>query len=311
MAWRARRAVVLVNPRAGRGDPPALAARAAAALRAAGTAAEVLATAHPGHATELARSRAGNADLVVVVGGDGTLREALVGLGEEVRSCVLALVPAGNANVIARELGIPRDPSGAMALLAAGAPRAIDVGLADDGREARAFLALVGVGFDGIVTHGVDRVRRTAIGRWLYARGLADAIYALCALPALLRFAPQRFSLEADGAVVAAGAPTIVVANAATYAKGWSMTPDARLDSGRLHWMAARSAAPPRVLAHLWAASRRRPVGGRLATYGAAARLSLTADRPFRWQLDGDPMPPCASLGIAVLPAQARVLAPR
>ncbi len=302
------RAVVVVNPRAGRGRPLHLSEAAVEHLRGAGAEVVLRPTERANHATEIAEEERDRADLLVVVGGDGTLRETLVGLGERASSLPVGLVPAGHGNVVARELGIPLDAERAVPLLTAGVPRAIDVGLVDDGETRRLFLAVVGVGFDAIVTRGVDRWRRARLGRWLYGHGLADAIYVVSALPSLARLRPRRFTLREGDTVLAEGAPTVLACSMATYAKGWSMAPDARADSGRLHWVAVRRCAAPFVLAHVWAASRRRRAG--FATYGDGRALRIDADRPFTWQADGDPMPRAAFLELEVLPAYARVIAP-
>ena len=304
------KALVVVNPRAGRQDPVGIAKRAVAHLSERGADAELVETTHAHHATEIARAQAGGLDLLVVAGGDGTLREALAGMGEDARSCVLAQIPVGNANVVARELDVPLDPAGAIALLTTGEARTIDVGVVHDGSEARLFLAMVGVGFDAMVTRGVDFIRHTYLGGGLYRHGLSDVIYGVCALPALLRLVPRRFALLENDVPLVTDAPTILVSNTATYAKGWSMTPEARIESGRLHWVAAHHAAAPFVLAHFLAAARRRAVGPRLARYGDGEHLRITSDAAFRWQVDGDPMPPASHLDIEVRPAYARLLAP-
>lgn len=306
-----RRVLVVVNPRAGRLRPLTIAERTVAHLREAGCAVELAETKHAGHATEIARERGAAFDLLVVVGGDGTLRETLVGLGESDAACPLALVPVGNANVVARDLAIPLEPESAIALCLDGAPRAIDVGRVDDGTTSRLFLGMVGVGFDAIVTRSVDRFRRTAPGRWFYEHGFADTLYTLFALPTLVRLRPRRFRLEAEGSEVVTGAPTLLVSNTLTYAKGWCMTPAARIDSGRLHWVASRHGAGIPVLLHLHAAARGRAVSPSIASYGEGTGFRLVSDQPFRWQADGDPMSLTSELAIEILPAYARLIAPR
>ena len=98
--------------------------RVVAAL-AAGHKVEVLQTGHPGQATELAAEAvAGGAEVVAVLGGDGTVNEVVNGLRDA--DAALGLLGGGRVNVLARGLGLPADPDRAAArlveLLAAGRP---------------------------------------------------------------------------------------------------------------------------------------------------------------------------------------------
>lgn len=108
-----------------------------------------------GHATELARGAAeGTHDVVVVVGGDGTINEAVNGLaGSDVG---LGIIPGGGTNVLARSLGVPPDPLRAAGHLLARlrAPaRRIPLGRADG----RYFTFACGMGLDGEIVRQVER----------------------------------------------------------------------------------------------------------------------------------------------------------
>ena len=117
---------------------------------------EVAATSRRGHATRLAQSAANdNVDLVVVLGGDGTLNEVANGLaGTET---ALAALPGGSTNVFARTIGLPDDPVEAtgslLDALEAGSVRRIGLGVMND----RYFLFHAGIGFDAAVVEQVER----------------------------------------------------------------------------------------------------------------------------------------------------------
>ena len=125
---------------------------------------EVAHTRRRGHAAELAaEARADGLDLVVVLGGDGTVNEVVNGLlgGNDPTDVPdLAVVPGGGTNVFSRALGIPRDPVEATgALLDAlreHRRRSIGLGLAGD----RWFTFNAGMGWDAEVVARVDRRRR-------------------------------------------------------------------------------------------------------------------------------------------------------
>ncbi len=116
-----------------------------------------------GHATRLATAAAkSGVEIVVVLGGDGTLNEAANGLvGTDT---VLAALPGGSTNVFARAIGLPNDPIKATAavLEAVGAGRIERVGLSSV--NGRYFLFHVGVGFDAAVVERVER--RAELKRW-------------------------------------------------------------------------------------------------------------------------------------------------
>ncbi len=129
---------------------------------------ELLLTKRQGHASYLAKGAAHEGvDLVVAVGGDGTVNEVANGLaGTEVP---LAIIPGDGTNVLARSLGIPRDPIDATAYALANLrmpPRRVPLGRADG----RYFTFGCGMGFDGAIVREVERrqVRKKAVGQGYY-----------------------------------------------------------------------------------------------------------------------------------------------
>ncbi len=115
-----------------------------------------MATERPGSGAELARRAVENgADLIVAVGGDGTLNEALNGVAGS--GIPLAVLPAGTANVLATELGLGSLEQAA-ARLSQWIPKRVAAGLltTDRGAMQRYFLTMAGVGLDARIVHGVD-----------------------------------------------------------------------------------------------------------------------------------------------------------
>ena len=103
-------------------------------------------TREPGHATELAREAvAAGADVVLAVGGDGTVNEVARGLIGS--PAALGIVPVGSGNGLARALRIPLQPEAALHALESGARRRMDIG----SLNGRLFLNVAGVGFDAVV----------------------------------------------------------------------------------------------------------------------------------------------------------------
>jgi diacylglycerol kinase (ATP) len=148
--------------------------RATGALGRAGIAPRLMPTDAAGHATELAQAAvAEGADLVIVLGGDGTINEVVNGL---VHSGVpLGVLPGGTANVLATELGLGSRLEKAAARLAQSVARPVALGKitsgsADAGGPAltRYFLMMCGAGFDARVVFEVDHRFKAVAGKLAY-----------------------------------------------------------------------------------------------------------------------------------------------
>jgi diacylglycerol kinase family enzyme len=224
-----RRALLIVNPAArtgARGER-----RAVAAFEAAGVACAVRRTERPGHAAELAAAAGDSAlggdapDAVFPLGGDGTAMEvvgALAGTGVPV-----GVVPGGTGNLVARTLGIPRDPGLAVAALLAGRAARVDLGVVRAaGGPARRFAFAAGVGVDARM------IERTPAA-WKRRAGVAA--YVLAAARAVL--AGERFAarVTADGRAWAGEAAAVMVVNfGAVLGDLFAFGPGIAADDGRL-----------------------------------------------------------------------------
>jgi diacylglycerol kinase (ATP) len=159
-------ALLIYNPACGRRRHTRFAEieEATRILKSEGIAAELAPTSCRGAATDIARQAAArNDELVIVCGGDGTINEAVNGLaGSRVP---MAIFPAGTANILAKELGIPWDISAAARLIRGSTIRRIALGSVmsstpqgevDPSQGCRYFLSVAGAGPDGAIVHAVD-----------------------------------------------------------------------------------------------------------------------------------------------------------
>jgi diacylglycerol kinase (ATP) len=150
-------AVIIGNPHSGRAGGANRLKRCAEILGERYGSVEVWPTERPEHATELA-TLAGPR-LVVAAGGDGTVNEVINGLQSD---ATLGILPLGTANVLARELGVPRKLDHACRRILTGERTRIDLGVAtnQDGVERR-FACMAGIGFDASVVRTVTpRLKR-------------------------------------------------------------------------------------------------------------------------------------------------------
>jgi diacylglycerol kinase (ATP) len=155
--------------------------QAARILKDAGIATELAPTTARATATGIARQAVEQRrGMVIVCGGDGTINEVVNGLAGS--PVPMALLPAGTANILAKELGIPWDIPQAARLIPRGIVRRIAVGIAKSmngnhggtlPREGRYFLCVAGAGPDGAIVNGVDEGLKKHAGILAYwAEGL-------------------------------------------------------------------------------------------------------------------------------------------
>lgn len=304
------RAVLIVNPRA----TGAGAVDRSAVLRALSAVCDIEAaeTADRGHAAEIAAAaRAAGAQLVVTLGGDGTVNEALQGLLDPSlpgQPPMLGVLPAGSTNVFARAIGLPNDVAQASAALVEAIERErsrlIGLGTADG----RWFTFTAGFGLDAAVVAAVERRRRSGArsSPLLYARaGLREYLRA--------RSAAVRMTLARPGHAQLDGLAMAVVTNTAPwtylYSRPLNPTPDASFDSGLDVY--ARSSLGAlglgRAIAQI---SRRRaaPRGRGVTVLHDVAELTLTSSAPLPFQVDGDFLGERTSVHLRAHPAAVKVI---
>jgi diacylglycerol kinase family enzyme len=244
------------------------------------------------------RALQAGAALVVVVGGDGTVRacaQALAGTGVP-----LAIVPAGSANLTARALGLPGRLVPALDVAFRGQDRPIDLGSADGS----VFAAMAGIGLDAAVIAGARGLAKRVVG-W--------PAYAAAATGQLLR-RPVTFTIRIDGGEpLTRLARCVTVGNSGALPGGFAIMPDARLDDGRLDVVVLAPSGPlgwADVGYRVALGSRRDDVQlerFRAGTVEIRAEESATG---LPRQVDGELIEPSRALTVRTLPAALLVRVP-
>ncbi|MFC8897404.1 phosphatase PAP2 family protein [Streptomyces cinereoruber] len=251
-------------------------------------------------------------DLVVVCGGDGTVRacaDLVAGTGVP-----LAIVPCGTGNLLARNLGLPVEPVAALREALSGRAVGLDVGrIRGDGLAPTRFAVMAGAGFDAAMVRDASPRLKERLG-W--------AAYVLSAARHL-RDPRMRLSIRLDGgAPLERRARMVVIGNVGSLQGGLPLLPEARPDSGRLEvvlldprgvtgWLAAAgylaSRAPGRSRA---SGTRERTAAHGALEYFGATRVDLRFARPQPRELDGDVLPAGTRLTAEVEPGALRVCLP-
>lgn len=285
--------LLLVNPSAGGGRAGHALAGVEAALERVGLPHRVVMTTSVEHGRAEAARAAAEGARVIVMSGDGLIGQVggeLAGTG-----AVMGVIPGGRGNDLARVLGIPTDVEGAVAVLAAGATRDIDVGEANGAR----FLGIASCGFDSDANRIANQARRVK----------GPLVYAYAALRALSAWRPARFSLEADGQPFEVVGYTVAAANSRAYGGGMFIAPDAELDDGLLDVVTVAHVSKRRFLRGLPAVFRGEHVARAEVAVLRCAELRIDADRPFTVYADGDPIAELPAT-VRLLPRALRVIAP-
>jgi diacylglycerol kinase (ATP) len=172
------------------------------------------------YAAEAARSHADGhgPDRLVVAGGDGTMNDALNGLAGYVLPT--AFVPFGTANVLAKELKLPKDPLRLASMIVNGPTEVVHLGKVNG----RLFLLMAGVGLDAEVC---ERVRRDLKVRF------RQAVYVVVTVQQWFRSRRRRYRVTIDGNVHRAA--SVVVSNSVHYGGPFVFAPDADIRTPELH----------------------------------------------------------------------------
>lgn len=295
-------ATVIVNPVA-----PNLPSRrhlreAASWLHSQGWQADWALTRLPGDATAMAaRAAQEGRSLVVVCGGDGTLNEAVNGLaGSET---ALAVIPAGTANVWAKEVGIPRQPIAALEVAVRGQARRMDLGRASSpsGEGERYFFMMAGLGLDGSIAASLP----LNVKRYLGA-----ATYAFMAVGQSLRYRGQRVKLIVDDEPLETRLLMMVVGNTRGYAGITQVTSRAYADDGLLDVCIFQGRHTLDIIFHALRVAAQVHVRASPVLYRRVRRLEVHSETPLPAQLDGDFYPGYPTI-FEVVPAALTVMVPR
>ncbi len=284
---------LLVNPASAHGRTRKLLPRVEQALDTRRIAFRVELTRGLEDGVERALAAADLGEVPVVMSGDGLV--GAVGGALAGGETPLGIVPGGRGNDLARVLGIPDDPEGAVEVLAAGHTRRIDVGEANGKR----FLGIVSVGFD---SEANELANETNVLR-------GNLVYAYAALRTLIGWKPVRFTVQIGEKRQRLTGYSISVANNRAFGGGMFIAPDAELDDGEFDIVAVGAVSKLRFVSNLPKVFKGTHVDEDEVRVFRASRLELSASRPLPVYADGEHLTDLP-VSLRVLPRALDLLVP-
>ncbi len=249
------------------------------------------------HACELATDAAVDYEcaMVVVVGGDGTVREVAHGL--EGSDKPLMIVPSGTENLLANELGLDERLKTLIETFEAGHIRPLDLGSANG----KCFTSIAGFGFDGQVVKRVSEQRRGHISYFDYFWPIWRTFW---------NYDFDAIKVEVDGEELFHGRGLIFVGNISRYAMGLQILHDADYSDGLLDVCVYKCISRWRLLKHSLMTVLKQHTYGSDVIYRQGKKIfvsSEAADMPT--EIDGDPGP-SLPIQIEVIPHAVNCVVP-
>ena len=228
---------------------------------------------------------------LVAVGGDGTVK--IVAEQALAAHLPLAVLPAGSANGMAKELDLPTDPTAALDIATQGTEKAVDV-LYLNGTDLCLHLSDIGL--------NAQLVRYAQRQNW---RGMLG--YARAAFWSLLHRRQMRVRIQCDDEQLDRTAFMVVLANARVYGTGAAINPDGDVADGKFEVVVLRRLVGRELLKMFW---RFRPFDPAAVEIFSTTAVSLEVRRRVDFQIDGEYRGKTRHVEATIRPAALRVLVP-
>lgn len=240
-------------------------------------------TVYPGHAIELAKQAGDQGyDMVIAMGGDGTVHEVVNGLMQlpEEKRPILGIVPAGSGNDFAHGINASKTPTEALRRALDGEANTVDLGVMTDKHGHKEYFDnTLGIGFGAIVTirsHRLPVLR----GFLMYLTAVIQTI--------ILDHNAIHMQIETDTEKWEQGVIYLILCNGPREGGGFLIAPEARIDDGILHYALIKDVS--RAMMFRIVPEVMKGTHGRFkeVKMGTCRKFSLTANRPLYIHADGE-----------------------
>ncbi len=263
---------LIANPVAGRGKTRGLISRVLELLARKGAVHDLELTVGPKEAGKIARIACSDFDVIVAVGGDGTVNEVVQGMVFSGKP--LAVIPGGSGNDFTKALNVPEDVEGAVQALLNGKTKVIDAGKINNTYFANG----VGVGFDAAVTRESRGIKGL--------RGLP--LYLTALVKALGSYEPVSMKISMNGQVIEQKLFMLSIGNGTTCGGGFRLTPHAKLDDHLLDVTMVQPLGVLSIFRYLPDVFRGTIDKIQCAAMKKTARLTVESSSPAPAHVDGE-----------------------
>ena len=219
-------------------------------------------------------------NVVVAVGGDGTINNVINGL--ESLSCAVGFIPLGSENCIARYLGIPSDPMRVCRIIIAQKTKMVDLGLINN----RYFLGFASLGFDAGIIHDFEKspkIKNLSRGQ----RILNVPLHILYGAKKFFETKPIKMTVISDDKEIPGGY-WILFGNIPEYAAGWRLFPKAKIDDGLLDLVIGKNKDIFNTLKYVITSKTGKHLSLPNLSYDKVKNVKITSDEPVKIQADGE-----------------------
>ncbi len=257
----------------------------------------VFITAKRGDATELAKTRAGEFDMLVCAGGDGTFNELISGLMQSEHQCPVGYIPSGSTNDFANSLRLAKDFKQAALDLVQGSPTSLDLGRFND----RYFTYIASFGIFTRTSYATSQSLKNALGHFAY---LLSGIKEITSL----RSYHLRFTLE-DGRVFEDDYIFGAVSNTTSVAGILTLSPElVDLRDGKFELLLVRKPRTALELSDCVLSLTTQKYDTPMLTLVSTTRVEVEGAQDLSWSLDGEEAPGAEKCVIENLHHAAQVM---
>ncbi|RPI04032.1 MAG: diacylglycerol kinase family lipid kinase [Ignavibacteriae bacterium] len=272
---------IILNPTAGRGRAAKIERPLVDYLHSRGIIHQLEKTKRPMDATVIAGQMCKEFDIIVAMGGDGTVNEVAAGILGSTAS--LAIYPIGSGNDFNRLIGISSKMNLAIDSIISGTKKFIDIGRvviqnSIGSTSVKYFMNTLGVGIDAEIAKEAKRIK--------FLRGLP--LYILAAMKALRKYPAHEYTIHTDGTVLKEKAYLICAGNGIYEGGGFKMLPDSNPFDARLNLCLIRKmslwGAIPVIIKIIKGTHREH----KLISMWETEQLSISSEHPFILHGDGE-----------------------
>lgn len=255
---------------------------------------EVFYTQGPSHATDLAkRAVKSNTDIVIAIGGDGTVNETASGLLHS--NTALGIIPMGSGNGLSRHLGIPTNVARALNSLKNSEVFKMDVCTVNGSP----FYNVAGIGYDAKVAHDFSKMNKRGFGS--YFRSI---------LRLWVSYKPKNYKLNIDGELISTKALMVSFANGSQFGNNVYIAPKAKLNDGLMDIAILKKFPDLAIPLFTYQIFNKKLDQSKYSDMFRAKEV-FVKQKGTKIHLDGEPFDLGKSLHFKVLPGALNILAPK